>query len=171
MSWAENSLDEFSLKKIKKHIFTVTRVYRKTVKEFLDLRGSSWGYTGENSLSSSLTIQKLLRAHGENSSFFGNTISNFNIVQHSVYLTEKYRSSNRYVNKRHRLVKPSVGGEREDNLWFRLTCLKFDDTPVSDVYQAVIVHVSFGQFNLTDCTRLTNFSVRCRSKRFRKGKV
>ncbi|XP_022170719.1 uncharacterized protein LOC111034015 [Myzus persicae] len=45
----------------------------KTVKSFLDLRGCNWGYTGDNSLSSSLTIQKLLRTHGENSSFFGNT--------------------------------------------------------------------------------------------------
>ncbi|XP_025413049.1 uncharacterized protein LOC112685398 [Sipha flava] len=50
----------------------------KTVKSFLDLRGSSWGYTGNNSLSSSLTIQKLLRSLGENSSFFGNTIDTGN---------------------------------------------------------------------------------------------
>ncbi|XP_060839084.1 uncharacterized protein LOC132920597 [Rhopalosiphum padi] len=50
----------------------------KNVKSFLDLRGCNWGYTGDNSLSSSLTMQKLLRAHGENSSFFGNTIKTGN---------------------------------------------------------------------------------------------
>ncbi|NP_001155473.1 uncharacterized protein LOC100161110 [Acyrthosiphon pisum] len=50
----------------------------KTVKSFLDLRGCNWGYTGDNSLSSSVTIQKLLRTNGENSSFFGNTIKTGN---------------------------------------------------------------------------------------------
>jgi len=50
----------------------------KTVKSILDLRGSNFGYTGNNSLSSSITIQKLLRAEGENSSFFGNTIKTGN---------------------------------------------------------------------------------------------
>ncbi|XP_025195877.1 uncharacterized protein LOC112595022 [Melanaphis sacchari] len=50
----------------------------KTVKSFLDLRGCNWGYTGDNSLSSSVSIQKLLRLHGENSSFFGNTIKTGN---------------------------------------------------------------------------------------------
>jgi len=50
----------------------------KTVKSFLDLRGCNWGFTGNNSLSSSLTMQKLLRVHGENSSFFGNTIKTGN---------------------------------------------------------------------------------------------
>lgn len=53
------------------------RSRRKTVKSFLDLRGCSWGYTGDNSLSSNLTIRKLLRSYGENSSFFGNIISKF----------------------------------------------------------------------------------------------
>lgn len=51
------------------------RSRRKTVKSFLDLRGCNWGYTGDNSLSSSLAIRKLLRSYGENSSFFGNIIS------------------------------------------------------------------------------------------------
>jgi len=50
----------------------------KNVKSFLDLRGCNWGYTGDNSLSSSLAMQKLLRAHGENPSFFGNTIKTGN---------------------------------------------------------------------------------------------
>ncbi|XP_050420941.1 uncharacterized protein LOC126833564 [Adelges cooleyi] len=47
---------------------------QKTVNSFVDLRGNSWAYTSDSSLSSSISIQKLLRTHGENSSFFGNTI-------------------------------------------------------------------------------------------------
>jgi ABC-type phosphate/phosphonate transport system substrate-binding protein len=47
--------------------------FEKTVKSFIDLRGSNWAYTRDHSLSSSLTIRKLLRSFGENSTFFGNT--------------------------------------------------------------------------------------------------
>jgi len=48
------------------------------VKEFLDLRGCRWAYSDENSLSASTVILKTLKELGENASFFGNTLSEYN---------------------------------------------------------------------------------------------
>ncbi|XP_050545665.1 uncharacterized protein LOC126907958 isoform X2 [Daktulosphaira vitifoliae] len=62
---------------------------QKTVKSFLDLRGNSWAFTNNNSLSSSISIQKLLRTHGENSSFFGNTIRTGNHLMSVVKVQNK----------------------------------------------------------------------------------
>jgi ABC-type phosphate/phosphonate transport system substrate-binding protein len=49
--------------------------FRKYVKEFLDLRGCRWAFSGEDSLSASTVILKTLKELGENASFFGNTLS------------------------------------------------------------------------------------------------
>ncbi|XP_071446365.1 uncharacterized protein [Hetaerina americana] len=47
---------------------------RKTVKDFYDLRGCSWAYSNEDSLSGSTVILKKLKSLGENASFFGNKL-------------------------------------------------------------------------------------------------
>ncbi|KAG8232788.1 hypothetical protein J437_LFUL012681 [Ladona fulva] len=47
---------------------------RKNVKTFLDLRGCSWAYSKQDSLSGSTIVLKKLKELGENASFFGNTL-------------------------------------------------------------------------------------------------
>ncbi|XP_049937299.1 uncharacterized protein LOC126411141 isoform X2 [Schistocerca serialis cubense] len=47
---------------------------KKHVKELLDLRGSTWAYSTEESLSGYKIVLKTLKEHGENSTFFGNTL-------------------------------------------------------------------------------------------------
>ncbi|XP_046389623.1 uncharacterized protein LOC124158530 [Ischnura elegans] len=47
---------------------------KKTVKDFYDLRGCSWAYSNEDSLSGSTIILKKLKSLGENASFFGNKL-------------------------------------------------------------------------------------------------
>lgn len=53
--------------------------FRNHVKEFLDLRGCQWAYSNDDSLSGSTIVLKNLRELGENASFFGNTISMYNL--------------------------------------------------------------------------------------------
>ena len=56
----------------------MTVFFRQHVKGFLDLRGCRWAYSDENSLSASTVILKTLKERGENASFFGNTLSEYN---------------------------------------------------------------------------------------------
>lgn len=47
---------------------------KDSVKEFLDLRGSKWAYSNENSLSGNLITIQTLKDMGEHPSFFGNLL-------------------------------------------------------------------------------------------------
>ena len=68
--------------------------FRQHVKEFLDLRGCRWAYSDENSLSASTVILKTLKELGENASFFGNTLSEYNAfgTLKTLKLTPIYRA-------------------------------------------------------------------------------
>ncbi|XP_049807482.1 uncharacterized protein LOC126250043 [Schistocerca nitens] len=54
---------------------------KKHVKELLDLRGSAWAYSTEESLSGYKIVLKTLKEHGENSTFFGNTLQSGSHLQ------------------------------------------------------------------------------------------
>nr|CAD7396157.1 unnamed protein product [Timema poppensis] len=66
----------------------------KHIQEFLDLRGTRWAYSNEDSLSASTAILKKLKEQGENSSFFGDKLrsgSHLNSVQ--MVLTKQAEAS------------------------------------------------------------------------------
>jgi hypothetical protein len=48
---------------------------RKHVNEFLNLRGCTWAYSNEDSLSSSTVVLRKLKEAGEKATFFGNKLS------------------------------------------------------------------------------------------------
>jgi hypothetical protein len=61
---------------------------RKHVNEFLNLRGCTWAYSNEDSLSSSTVVLRKLKEAGEKATFFGNKLSKIFLETHQNLIYE-----------------------------------------------------------------------------------